>query len=65
LDSFHLAPLPAEYEAMLAQVEALLEDLPMREQIRLQAEYLRVKSEENASLAVSLLPAERRGRAHE
>lgn len=65
LHSFHMTPLPADYESMVAQVEALLADMPEREEISRRAQYMRAQSEENARLALSLLPSARRGEADE
>lgn len=64
LSSFNMAALPADYTAMLRQVEGLLNDPHKGEEIRMRAQYMRSRSEENARLALSLLPA-RRGGAHE
>ena len=57
LSSFGLRPLSRDYENMKNELDQLLEDKSVREKIKDQSWEMRYKSEENARLAISLLPA--------
>jgi polysaccharide pyruvyl transferase CsaB len=65
LSSFNLAPLPADYEAMLARVEDLLDAEHMQNEISRRAEEMRAQAEDNARLALSLVKGQNRGGSHE
>jgi transcriptional regulator of met regulon len=55
LSSFHLQPLPDNYEEMKAQVDRLLADTDSQAEISRRAEEMRGKSAQNARLALSLI----------
>ncbi|KUG04980.1 polysaccharide pyruvyl transferase [hydrocarbon metagenome] len=56
LKSFDLQPLPSDGQAMMMQIENLLQNHLFREKIAARASEMRGRAEENAHLALSLIP---------
>ncbi len=56
LDLFSLRPLPLDLEGMLAQINQLLEDDQIRHTVMETAAYLHGRAQENARLALNLIP---------
>ncbi len=56
LKSFDLQPLPEGFDAIAAQIENLLQNHQLKEKIAARAGEMRCRAEENAYLALSLIP---------
>ncbi len=56
LKSFDLQPLAVGVEAKILQLQELLQNQPLREKIAFRAKEMRGRAEENAYLALSLIP---------
>ncbi len=62
LGQFALAPLPLDTEGMSAQLSQLLEDEHLRQRVNKTAAYLHSRAQENARLALNLIPTKVRNK---